>query len=246
MNPRYFSIVGYSGSGKTYLIEKIIKYLKKKDYHVGIIKSMHHPGFGIDIKNKDTTRYGEAGADLIAYKAPESGGIVYRQINTQNKLLKLMEADVDFIIMEGFNDLKFVPQFALIKNLEDIDRFVTKSTIGIYSNTIDIKNHELYIDLEQVPALIEKFAYPNIPLLNCRKCGLSGCVEFYYKFLKGEIELKKCVINQVKNIKIYINNKLIPLNHFTSGLTKNIINGLVKSLTIPEETIKNVEIQINY
>jgi molybdopterin-guanine dinucleotide biosynthesis adapter protein len=45
--PLIISIVGYSNSGKTYLLEKMIPILKAKGYSVGVIKHAGHE-FSLD------------------------------------------------------------------------------------------------------------------------------------------------------------------------------------------------------
>ena len=244
MDTRYFSIVGYSGSGKTSLIEKIVKFLVNKSYKVGVIKSMHHSGFGIDIKDKDTTKYGNAGAVLISYIAPESSGIIYKKEKQQIKIFKLIENEVDYVILEGFTKIDFIPQIALIKDKDDVKKFVNNNTVGINSYHIDVKDNNLYIDSEKIPELVEKLAYPHIPLLNCKKCGYNSCADFYQNFLKGNTDLNNCVVRNNDDIKVHINDKIIPLNKFASKMIKNTIKGVLKSLTRSDDIISDIEIKI--
>jgi len=246
MDTKYFSIVGYSGSGKTYLIKNIIKYLTKKGYKVCVIKSMHHPGFGIDIKGKDTAIYGEAGATLISYIAPESSGIIYRAENVRSKIFKIVEKEVDFVILEGIKDMNFIPQIALINEIDDLDIFINNNTVGVYSHKIDLKDHELYIEFEKIPGIVEKLAYPHIPLLNCQKCGYKSCAEFYNHFLKGDVKLEKCVARDVNDVFLYVNEKNIALNRFAANLLKNILVGCIETLKLPAKSISDIQLEIKF
>lgn len=246
MDTRYFSIVGYSGSGKTYLIEQIVKYLVNKDYKVGVVKSIHHPGFGIDIEGKDTTKYAEAGAELVGFVAPESSGIIYRYPLYEKEIFNLFEDNVDYVILEGFKDVNFVPQVILLKDINDLEVFKNNSTIGIYSREIDVTNNDLYVEYDEIPSLLEKLAYPRIPLLNCRKCGYGSCAEFYQEFLKGNTKIENCVIRAVQDIKLLVNDSIVPLNKFAAGMIKNIMEGMIKPLKISEESIDKIELKIDY
>ncbi|MHA1270532.1 MAG: molybdopterin-guanine dinucleotide biosynthesis protein MobB [Candidatus Helarchaeota archaeon] len=244
MNTRYFSIVGYSKSGKTYLIEHIIQYLIQKEYTVGVIKSIHHPGFGIDIKEKDTTRYSDAGAILISYIAPDSSGIIYKLKDQNKKIFSLFENEVDFVILEGFTNINFIPQFVLIKEPQDFDKFINFNTVGIYSHILNVKDHRLYIEFNKIPELVEKLAFPHIPLLNCKKCGFNSCTDFYKNFISQNIPLEKCVLTKLHDVLLYLNENIVPLNKFASNILKNIIIGCINSLKLPEKSISNIKLKI--
>ena len=55
------AFAGYSGSGKTHLIEQLIPALKLRGLRVSVVKHAHHK-FDIDHEGKDTFRHREAGA----------------------------------------------------------------------------------------------------------------------------------------------------------------------------------------
>jgi molybdopterin-guanine dinucleotide biosynthesis adapter protein len=61
---KIFSIAGYSGAGKTTLIEKLLPELIGRGLRVSIIKHAHH-GFDIDRPGKDSYRQREAGASEV-------------------------------------------------------------------------------------------------------------------------------------------------------------------------------------
>jgi len=103
MQPPILSIIGKSKSGKTTLIEKIIRSLKLRGYRVGTIKHHSHPGFEIDQPGKDTWRHAQAGSDHVVISAPDK----IASIRTLERELTLDEIaagmqDVDIIITEGF------------------------------------------------------------------------------------------------------------------------------------------------
>ena len=53
----------FSGTGKTTLIEKIVRNLKAQGFRVAVIKHDAHK-FEIDKEGKDSWRFSKAGADL--------------------------------------------------------------------------------------------------------------------------------------------------------------------------------------
>ena len=62
--PVLISFTGYSGSGKTTFIVKLIAELKRRGHTFAVIKHDAHD-FDIDKKGKDTSDYFEAGADVV-------------------------------------------------------------------------------------------------------------------------------------------------------------------------------------
>jgi len=62
-----FGIVGWSGSGKTHLICRIIKYFDKKRLNVCSIKHSHH-NFEVDKKGKDSYEHLKSGSkEVVIY-----------------------------------------------------------------------------------------------------------------------------------------------------------------------------------
>ncbi|MCC8061063.1 MAG: molybdopterin-guanine dinucleotide biosynthesis protein B [Clostridiales bacterium] len=95
-----FSVVAYSGSGKTTFLEKLIPELKNLGIHLAVIKHDAHD-FEIDRPGKDSARFTQAGADTVILTSdhksvrmdhyPVSAGEWIRQIQ-----------DVDLILTEGY------------------------------------------------------------------------------------------------------------------------------------------------
>lgn len=96
------SIVGWSNTGKTTFIEKLIGELKKRGYRVGTIKH-HHGKVELDKPGKDTYRHAQAGADAVVIASPEKVGMI-RKTDKEWSLQMLVELlkDMDIIITEGF------------------------------------------------------------------------------------------------------------------------------------------------
>ncbi|MGF7185049.1 molybdopterin-guanine dinucleotide biosynthesis protein B [Desulfitispora alkaliphila] len=96
------SVVGKSDVGKTTLIEKLLREIKRRGYKVATIKHDVH-GFNIDIPGKDTWRHGEAGADNVIISSPNKIAIV-KKVEREMSLDEIADTikDVDLIITEGY------------------------------------------------------------------------------------------------------------------------------------------------
>jgi molybdopterin-guanine dinucleotide biosynthesis adapter protein len=73
--PPIISVVGYSGAGKTTLMEKLIGEMTRRGYRVGSIKHDVH-GFEMDKPGKDSWRHKQAGACTTVISSPRQIGMV--------------------------------------------------------------------------------------------------------------------------------------------------------------------------
>ena len=64
-------VAASSNSGKTTLIEKVVRILKERGLRVAVIKHASK-GFDIDRPGKDSWRFREAGADAVMLVGPDS------------------------------------------------------------------------------------------------------------------------------------------------------------------------------
>lgn len=97
------SVVGKSDSGKTTLMEGLIRALTARGWRVATVKHHIHD-FDIDIPGKDSWRHAKAGAVVTMISAPDKFGMV-RKVNRERTLDELLEAagpDVDILLTEGF------------------------------------------------------------------------------------------------------------------------------------------------
>ncbi len=110
------SIVGESNSGKTTLIEKITKKLKKQNYKIGLIKHDTHQ-FEIDYPGKDTWRMSKAGGDTVIISSREKLAMIKR-VAREYKLDEIIQnfmKDVDIVITEGYKNEK-KPKILVLKD----------------------------------------------------------------------------------------------------------------------------------
>jgi len=99
-------VAASSNSGKTTLIEKIVRILKARGVRVAVIKHASK-GFDIDRPGKDSWRFREAGADAVMLVGPDNMALM-KKISREPSLdeLAAMVQDVDVLIGEGFKEHK--------------------------------------------------------------------------------------------------------------------------------------------
>jgi molybdopterin-guanine dinucleotide biosynthesis protein B len=98
---------GYSGAGKTHLVEQLIPALTLRGLRVSVVKHAHHK-FDIDHPGKDTYRHREAGAFEVVVASDRRLALM-REFEqparlTVHQLLAELWDGVDWVLVEGFKD----------------------------------------------------------------------------------------------------------------------------------------------
>ncbi len=95
-------VAAASNSGKTTLIEKVVRVLKSRGLRVAVIKHAS-AGFDIDTPGKDSWRFQQAGADAVLLVGPDRMALL-KKPDKEPSLAELDQtvADADVIIHEGF------------------------------------------------------------------------------------------------------------------------------------------------
>ena len=100
-------LAGYSGAGKTTLVEKLIPALKAQGQRVSVVKHAHHR-FEFDHPGKDTWRHREAGAFEVVAASPQRL-VLQREFEREVSLtvhhaLAELYPGVDWVLVEGYRD----------------------------------------------------------------------------------------------------------------------------------------------
>ena len=108
---RAIGFIGYSNSGKTTLIEKLIPRFRARGLSVSAIKNAHH-GFDMDRPGKDSYRYREAGAGQVLIATSERWALLTETPAGHATLESLLDelAPCDLVIIEGFKSEGRIPR----------------------------------------------------------------------------------------------------------------------------------------
>ena len=96
---------GFSGAGKTTLIEQVIAAFRARGLRVSVIKHAHHR-FDIDRPGKDSYRHRKAGAFEVLIASRHRLALM-REFErdtelTVHQLIAELRGDVDWLLIEGF------------------------------------------------------------------------------------------------------------------------------------------------
>jgi molybdopterin-guanine dinucleotide biosynthesis protein B len=102
LRPKAFAIVGTSNTGKTELICRLLEWFSAQGLKVAVLKHSHHQHLGDD--GKDTWRYRQTGARLVALAAP--GLLQITRSSPEEPKLSSILAELapgsDLILVEGY------------------------------------------------------------------------------------------------------------------------------------------------
>lgn len=101
--PVLVSLVGRKGSGKSEVLEKLIRIFSQRGFRIGVIKHLARDDFEIDEPGKDTYRYRTQGAGTVILSGRRRLAI-FSNLQEEiplNRLLTFFE-DFDLVFLEGY------------------------------------------------------------------------------------------------------------------------------------------------
>ncbi|MBS1209118.1 MAG: molybdopterin-guanine dinucleotide biosynthesis protein [Proteobacteria bacterium] len=101
---KLFGIAGWSGSGKTSLIEALIPLFTAAGLKVSMIKHTHH-GFDLDRPGKDSFRFRDAGASEVILAGADRWALMHELREQTAPTLAELSARLspcDLVLVEGF------------------------------------------------------------------------------------------------------------------------------------------------
>jgi molybdopterin-guanine dinucleotide biosynthesis protein B len=151
------SIVGKSDSGKTTLLEKVVKELRNRGHRIATIKHDAH-SFEIDHEGKDSWRHKKAGANLTVISSPAKIALVMDSDHdhTLSEIRDKFITDVDLILTEGYKREKH-PKIEVFRSELKRDLLCEKddNLVAIAGDPSDSPEGVPVFDLNQPAALCD-------------------------------------------------------------------------------------------
>lgn len=163
---KIISVIGSSGSGKTLLIENLLRKLKSElDLEVCVIKYVHE--HRIDEEGKDSFRFSNSGAifSVIKNKFNEHAIFLKKKLNLDDLILWLTSSPfkLDVIFFESFRNLPH-PTILCVEKFSQISAQINenvKMISGLIARSDLVQSEEL-----------------NIPVINVEKSFNDFCKIF--------------------------------------------------------------------
>lgn len=233
VDPVVLGIYGKSKSGKTSLIESLVRELVNGGYKVATIKHTQKD-YSLDEKGKDTWKHGKAGAKLTVFASPSETTFIIREGKTLEEIARAVGClgSWDVLLVEGLKEAD-IPKIA-VGEIE-----LREGTIIKFKN-----NLEKIVDLVIQEIEVQKI-YNKLPKLDCEKCGFATCQELALAIYSGngDKNFVDCVNMDTKGVSLKVNGEQIPLGHFPSNLVKKTVEGMVSALKGVGE-VKSIQLEI--
>jgi len=246
------AVLGYKDSGKTAVVEGIVKELTKRGYQVATAKHVNLKGFSMDIKGKDTWRHSSAGANPVVSVSDLETAILIKNGEENFSLDKLSKfvSEADTIVLEGFSQLvlndEHVGKIFCIRNRQEYETYRQKARGEVIAFCcrqplgrpilrikedfkVLVRRALKFVEREQRIAEI----LSSLAGLDCKKCGYESCEELAVAIYSGKAKLSDCIPLELRSklkTRIMINDNEVPIQPFVSKIIRNSILGMVSSL----------------
>ena len=157
MNPaRVLGIVGWSGSGKTILITRMIPVLARQGVRVATLKHAHH-SFDVDQPGKDSYEHRKAGACEVIISSARRWAQMHELGESPELTLAQLLAKVsacDLVLIEGFKAERHPKLEVYRSSLGKAPLHLSdRQILGVATDTLSLSANVPLIDLNDVAAV---------------------------------------------------------------------------------------------
>ena len=229
MPPKTVSVIGFKNSGKTMVVETLVKELSSRGHRVGTLK---HTADDIDLDTpgKDTSRHRDAGSVATGILQENTTALfIDEKLSIHQAAEKL--GVIDYLVIEGFKTVDTHARIIVPRE----DRDVEKLSNGLEIAKVKIPESRYtgeaptLDDASKIADIVEEKAYPMLPGLDCHSCGYDDCKSMGIALLAGEAELNQCV-GYRSDGALKVNGVDVAMGGFVREIMKNVVLGFVKSL----------------
>lgn len=209
-------IYGFQDSGKTRLVEDLVRALVKKGYKVSSIKHTPHDKT-IDCEGKDTWRHWKAGSDPVVFSSETETTVIKHSKTSADDIARMLLAEFkpDIIIIEGFKEGSF-KKVAIGQVTPRKGTVLTNPRLGDI-----VKYIESEVAVERVK--------DQLPGLDCGKCGLD-CDGLARAIVAERRKLKDCKELSEIGVQILVGGKRVAAGKFVSSIVDDTVRGMLSSL----------------
>ncbi|MHA1917213.1 MAG: molybdopterin-guanine dinucleotide biosynthesis protein B [Candidatus Ranarchaeia archaeon] len=241
-------VANHSKTGKTTLIEQLLKKFNKKGIRVSSIKHIGGDHLQESLE-KDSMKHLSAGSEIVGTVDSKTISLRYKKDKGPEQLHSVMSSLISIstqplphiILIEGFKQSEY-PKIFLIRDSNDLKKLPQGDIL--FSSSIDPKkaftNSESlnieYIEMNEIEKMMDfiikkgiEFTENNLPQLNCGDCGYGTCKQFAQVYWSNPSDNLVCSSLEGK-IKLEVNGKVIPMKGFVQKIITQGVIGMVTAL----------------
>jgi len=244
--------VGWKKSGKTTVVESIVRELTERGYHVATAKHISQKSFSMDVQGRDTWRHAVAGANPVIGVSDIEMSLLIKNGLEKFSVDSLVSFTpmADVVVLEGFSRIVLnderVGKILCVRDTREYEGFRKKKlgkTLAFCSlerlgkpvlkikedSQILLKRVLVYISREKKISKILKC----LPGLNCKKCGYPSCEEMAVAIYKRKARLSDCVTLRLRSelkTEVIIDKVEVPIQTFVSEIIRRSVLGMISSL----------------
>ncbi|OCT12735.1 molybdopterin-guanine dinucleotide biosynthesis protein B [Paenibacillus pectinilyticus] len=152
---------GYSNSGKTTLVAKLVVEMKQRGHRIAVMKHDAH-GHYKEAEGADSTAFVQAGADVVVTLSPCAVHIYEQKAEASLEEQLLVYAHLDYIFIEGFKKEKH-PKIAVYRTLEqqELIKEQVPDPIAVATNLHILGNDaaQPWFDLDDIQGIADFIEY---------------------------------------------------------------------------------------
>jgi len=225
-------VVGFKDSGKTRVVEALVRELVGRGFRVGTLKHTAESVL-LDTPGKDTWRHRKAGSGATGILHGRGSAFFVDRALTVREAVAVL-GELDFVVTEGFKSVESVAKLVVPR----VEGEVGELSDGLEIGVVDVDGRGVrggggvpVIPLGDAGGLadvVEERVFPVLPGLDCRGCGFDSCLEFGRALLAGEAELGACV-GFGSGFSLRVDGEEVVLGPFVQEVTRSVVLGLLSS-----------------
>jgi len=238
------AVVGRKKSGKTSLVEALVRELRRRGYRPATAKHIHEEGFSIDRAGTDTWRHSEAGAEVSIAASPGRTALMVNRGLDLDSLEGLASAlGADALILEGFSEAVLgdegVGKIICARGAEEAEYYSARArgkVIGVYGQAPGGADLGALIEgavgfvLERRADWIAKAALPG---LNCGRCEWGSCDRMARAIAEGRASVGDCEVVRSRpslRAEVVVDGSEVPIQRFVSEIIRASVLGMISKL----------------
>jgi molybdopterin-guanine dinucleotide biosynthesis protein B len=229
---RVVSVIGYKNSGKTRVVESLVRELTGREFSVGTVKHTADD-VRLDTPGKDTWRHREAGSRATAIIHDRSAAVFYDRYLTVREAVERL-GGLDYVVIEGLKTLEITPKIVVPRSASDMESLSDGLEVAIARMPgVEIDGCDVPVISIGSPSpladVVETRALPLLPGLDCGGCGHDDCGGMARAILAGEAEASDCVAMR-PGFSLRVDGDEVALGPFVQTAFRNVVLGFVRSL----------------